>query len=148
MAELHNRRQARELALQTLYAVEQGGDDEGHVMLERLAEYNNSDPRVKKYACSLIDATLENRTKIDVMIQKHAANWDLKRMNAIDRNLMRMSIAELMVVNDVPFKVILDEAIEIAKVYGTDDSGKFVNGILDSVYYKEINPGASKSEIA
>ena len=148
MTELHNRRQARELALQTLYAIEQGGDDEGHVMLERLAEYNSSDPRVKKYACSLIDAALANRAQIDVMIQKHAANWDLKRMNAIDRNLMRMSIAELMAVNDVPFKVILDEAIEIAKVYGTDDSGKFVNGILDSVYYKEINPEALKSEIA
>ncbi|MBN1604079.1 MAG: transcription antitermination factor NusB [Chitinispirillaceae bacterium] len=132
-----NRRKSRELALQTLYACEIGsGGDDWRQMLNNIADSSSFSPDVVNYASELVKAVYDNRESLDEMIRDRAANWDLKRMAAIDRNILRLSIAELRFFPDTPVKVVIDEAVELAKLFGTDDSGKFVNGIIDSINKK------------
>jgi N utilization substance protein B len=129
-----NRRKSRELALCTLYAHEVDRNEPWEGMLDSIAENNRLGEEIKKYAAKLLDSTVKNIETIDSMIARRAENWEMRRMAAVDRNLLRIAVAELAYFKEtVPFKVVIDEAVEIAKVYGTDDSGKFVNGILDSV---------------
>jgi N utilization substance protein B len=129
-----SRRKSRELALQTLYACEVGdAADVGRVM-EAIIEDRSDGAAIGRYAKLLAEKTIASLKEIDSLLALHAANWDLKRMTAIDRNILRMAVAELMFCADVPFKVVIDEAVELAKQYGTDDSGKFVNGVIDSIH--------------
>ena len=128
------RHASRELALRTLYAheVDQSGSWES--MMESIAENDQLGDKVIKYAQTLVDAAIKNRESIDSLIARKAVNWELRRMAAVDRNVLRLATAELAHFREqVPFKVVIDEAVELAKTYGTDDSGKFVNGILDSI---------------
>jgi N utilization substance protein B len=128
------RHAGRELALRTLYACETDVSGKWESMLDSIAENDLSDAKVRTYASVLVGAAIKNREAIDAIIASKAVNWELRRMAVVDRNVLRMATAELMYVKDpVPFKVVIDEAVEIAKAYGTDDSGKFVNGILDSI---------------
>jgi len=128
------RRASRELALRTLYAHEVDPGSSWSSMLDSIAENDQLGPKVIKYAGSLVEAAIKNREVIDALIAGKAVNWELRRMAAVDRNVLRMATAELMYFREqVPFKVVIDEAVELAKIYGTDDSGKFVNGILDSI---------------
>lgn len=132
-----NRRKSRELALQTLYACEIGsGGDDWRQMLTNIADSSSFSPDIVKYASELVKTVFDNRESLDEMIKERAANWDLKRMAAIDRNILRLSIAELRFFSGTPVKVVIDEAVELAKMFGTDDSGKFVNGIIDSINKK------------
>ncbi|MDO5577144.1 MAG: transcription antitermination factor NusB, partial [Fibrobacter sp.] len=124
---------ARELALQTLYACEIGTDTKWQFVLEQIAETASISDDVKKYARELVGAVFGSIDQIDLTIRERAANWELKRMAAIDRNIIRLAVAEF---QTVPVKVVIDEAVELAKTFGTDDSGKFVNGILDSIHKK------------
>jgi len=133
-----NRRKSRELALQSLYAWESTGDEAViNDALKFAIEESQAPEETRDYAVSLVNKAIGAQKTIDGLIQKHAANWDLKRMAAIDRNLLRLATAELMFFEKVPFKVVIDEAVEIAKTFGADDSGKFVNGLLDSIH-KEL----------
>ena len=132
----NNRRKSRELALHTLYACEVGAIGDWEMMIERVADTNAVAPDVKLYARELVKATMESLASIDAMLSERAANWELKRMAAIDRNILRLAVAELTGFSDVPFKVVIDEAVELAKMYGADESGKFVNGIIDSIHKK------------
>ena len=133
-----NRRKSRELALQALYACEVGKTDELGGVLEGIMLEQGSEAGAREYAMLLAGKTLSSMKEIDALLGQHAANWDLKRMTAIDRNILRMAVAELWLCTDVPFKVVIDEAVELAKQYGTDDSGKFVNGVIDSIH-KEMS---------
>jgi N utilization substance protein B len=132
-----NRRKSRELALQTLYACEVGNTAEVGGVLEGIMREQGGETGTHQYAKMLAEKTLSSIKEIDALLGQHAANWDLKRMTAIDRNILRMAVAELRFCTDVPFKVVIDEAVELAKQYGTDDSGKFVNGVIDSIH-KEL----------
>jgi N utilization substance protein B len=85
------------------------------------------------FAEPLIKGTLEHRNKIDEIIRKHAHNWELHRMAAVDRNVLRLAIYEMLFREDIPPVVSINEAVDIAKKFSTQDSGKFVNGILDKV---------------
>ncbi|HLV31091.1 MAG TPA: transcription antitermination factor NusB [Chitinispirillaceae bacterium] len=127
------RHKARELALQTLYACEIGTDNNWRFVLEQIAETASMSDEVKKYARVLVSAVFDSIDQIDLTIRERAANWELKRMAAIDRNIIRLAVAEF---ESVPAKVVIDEAVELAKTFGTEDSGKFVNGILDSIHKK------------
>ena len=129
-----NRRKSRELALQTLYACEVGNTAEFSGVLEGIMHEQGDEAGAQEYALLLAGKTLSSKKEIDALLGQHAANWDLKRMTAIDRNILRMAVAELRFCADVPFKVVIDEAVELAKQYGTDDSGKFVNGVIDSIH--------------
>jgi N utilization substance protein B len=144
--QLPKRRKAREMALQVLYACEQADDTDSALLCDHLSLESALDHHTRNYGRSLVEHTLGNRTKIDALIIKYAANWDLNRMAVIDRNILRMAIAELQFGDNVPYKVIIDEAVEIAKLYGTDDSGKFVNGLLDTIFKKELHTDDISSE--
>jgi N utilization substance protein B len=129
-----NRRKARELALQTLYALEVNDEQgEWRIVFERIAEGAFCAPENKLYARELVLKTRSALDSIDERITRHASNWELKRMAALDRNILRLAVCELLHFPDVPFKVVIDEAVELAKAYGTEESGRFVNGIIDSV---------------
>jgi N utilization substance protein B len=140
---MKNRRKSRELALQTLYAWELGADENSRRLLHTIAENNGFSTDVRDYADILVGKSIAAIEEIDLLLQRHAKNWSLKRMAAIDRNMLRIAVAELRFCPDVPFRVIIDEAVEIAKIYGTDDSGKFVNGIIDAIYH-ELSPNPGK----
>jgi N utilization substance protein B len=133
----HSRRKSRELALQTLYACEVGDTSDFPGILAGIMKDQGGDEGAGAYAGLLVEKTLSSKLEIDGLLATHAANWDLKRMTAIDRNILRMAVAELWWFADVPFRVVIDEAVELAKLYGTDDSGKFVNGVIDSIH-KEL----------
>jgi len=129
-----NRHRARELALQTLYACEIGTTAEWEGVLRHIVEGGSFTEESVRYARELVRETMASRDTIDGHIASHAANWELKRMAALDRNILRLAAAELFFFDDVPFRVVIDEAVELAKSYGTEESGGFVNGILDSIY--------------
>lgn len=138
-----NRRHARELALQTLYACESGDMGEWNVMLGRIAEGVAVTDENRLYARNLVQAAVRSLGEIDECLTLHAANWELKRMAALDRNVLRLAVAELFYFTEVPFKVVIDEAVELAKTFGTDESGRFVNGILDSIHKERSKENGS-----
>lgn len=131
-----NRHRSRILALQTLYAAEVGGctGGEWREMLGLIAEGGSLPGVVTKYARELLEALYSSVERIDEQISLRAANWDIKRMAVIDRNILRLAVAELTSFVEVPASVVIDEAVELAKAFGAEDSGKFVNGIIDSIY--------------
>jgi N utilization substance protein B len=92
---------------------------------------------IKTYANQLVTGTLEHLPDIDRLIGIHADNWDLKRMAVIDRNILRLGAYEMLYLDDVPAKVCINEAIELAKRFGDAESGKFINGILDAIHKKK-----------
>ena len=95
---------------------------------------------VRSFADPLIRGTLEHRDDIDAQIRRVAKNWDLHRIAAVDRNILRLAIYEMMHREDIPPVVSINEAIDIAKRYSTEDSGKFVNGILDKIRTELMRP--------
>ena len=95
---------------------------------------------VRRFAEPLIRGTLEHREEADEIIKRHARNWELHRMAAVDRNILRLAIYEMLHRNDIPPVVSINEAVDIAKKFSTQDSGKFVNGILDKVKSELMRP--------
>lgn len=95
---------------------------------------------MRLFADPLIRGTLEHRDEIDEMIKKHARNWELHRIAAVDRNILRLAIYEMLHRHDIPPVVSINEAVDIAKKFSTQDSGKFVNGILDNVKGELMRP--------
>jgi len=130
------RRSSRELALKFLYQFElNGGDLDEQIKL--FFERNSSREDVKIFMKDLVVSLLDKVKEIDEIIQKFSDHWVLDRMAVIDRNILRMGTCELLFGFSTPPKVVINEAIDIAKKYGNEDSPEFINGILDKVY-KEI----------
>ncbi len=127
------RTQAREAALQMLYAVEAGGTDVERAIADFWAELPAEDAEGRLYADALVRGVVGDLEKTDEEIKKASQNWRLERMTRVDRNVLRMGAWELLVRADVPRAVILDEAVEVAKRFGTEESGAFVNGVLDRI---------------
>lgn len=146
------------MAMQMLYQHELGRSSLSQIFasfdLESyLAETETADPakpavgdrtrRVEKsfeYAQRLTEGTVKHGDSIDSLIREHAENWRLERMPAIDRNILRLAIYEMLHESNVPKVVIVDEAIELAKKFGSEDSGRFVNGLLDGVLQSRRTP--------
>jgi N utilization substance protein B len=143
-----NRHRSRILALQTLYACEVGANPEWQIMLECIAKGSYLSGTIVNYARELCTELFREIEKIDSLIRKRAANWDIKRMAVIDRNILRLAITELCYFQQVPVKVVIDEAVELAKAFGAEDSGKFVNGIIDSIHknLKGVTPPVQGKE--
>jgi N utilization substance protein B len=99
-------------------------------------------PQALAYAQTLVRGTLENLDEIDTLLRRQAEHWRLERMPAVDRNILRLAIYEFLYEADVPKLVILDEAIELAKEFGTEQSGRFVNGVLDGILKTQRLPGS------
>lgn len=132
MPRLKNRRAAREAALRALYAIEIGKTLLPDAIAE-LRENADLDEELTAYAVSLVTGVREHLAEIDDLVAARVLEWDYDRLAAVDRNLMRIATYELFHKPDVPPKVTLDEAIELAKKYSTAESGRFVNGVLAKV---------------
>ena len=130
---MRKRTKAREYALQILYAVDITKDDPKECVENFWDGSDESSDEVKAFAGALVLGVCDNIKKINSLITKHATNWQLDRMAVIDRNVLRLATYELLFVEDIPPKVSINEAIDIAKKFGGNDSGKFVNGVLDKI---------------
>ncbi|PYQ33535.1 MAG: transcription antitermination factor NusB [Acidobacteria bacterium] len=126
------RRKARELALQMLYQHDLSGNTPDTIV-STFEDLQKSKPSTREFATRIFKGTVDNLSKIDEMIVQQADNWRLSRMAVVDRNIIRMSIYEFLNETDTPKLVIIDEAIEIAKKFGTQKSSQFINGILDGI---------------
>ena len=126
------RRHAREIAMQALYQYALNP-----VPVEELLLYKWIDEKpegeIKEFADELIRGTIENIDTIDRFIREKSQNWDIERITKVDRAILRFSIYSLMNIPKIPKKVVINEAIEIAKRYGTEKSFQFVNGVLDGI---------------
>ena len=126
------RRKARELALQMLYQHDLSGNVPDAIV-DTFEDLQKSKANTREFATRIFRGTVDHLAEIDEMITAQADNWRLSRMAVVDRNIIRMSVYEFMHENDTPKLVIIDEAIEIAKKFGTQKSSQFINGILDGI---------------
>ncbi len=127
------RRKAREYALQILYQCDLTGAAPRREMLDSFWADNPAPDDVKAFAEELVFGTMENIERIDSLIESVAENWELDRMAAVDRNILRSATYELAFKGDVPAAVTMNEAIEIAKKFSTRESSSFINGVLDRI---------------
>ncbi len=134
------RRRARELALQLLYQSELT-DAEPEEMQAEFEEWRNAGASVREFADKLLRGTLARRDEIDEELGRQTTHWRLERLAAVDRNILRLAMYELIFETETPHAVVIDEAIEIAKKYGTKDSGRFVNGVLDGFVKRRAAAG-------
>ncbi len=125
------RRKSREIALQLLFQAELNPGHEPSIVLS--VAQDPIDSTSNHRAHELFSSIWLHRESIDQKIEEVSENWKLGRMGSIDRNVLRLATYELLYCEDVPVEVVLDEAIEIAKRFGTEDSGSFVNGVLDQI---------------
>ncbi len=130
---MRNRTKGREYALQMLYQADIRKAPQ-EAVLNGFWQEEAPPEDVKGFAEQLFAGTMAHKADLDQLITKHAANWDLKRMAVIDRNILRLGTFELMHGNDAPPKVCINEAIELAKRFGDSESSKFINGILDAIH--------------
>ncbi|MDO8690955.1 MAG: transcription antitermination factor NusB [Dehalococcoidia bacterium] len=126
------RRRAREIALQALYEIDTTGHDPQEV-LARIVEETSRPGDDPGFAESRVAGMLEHRQEIDLQIRKAAPSWPLDQISKIDVNILRLAIFEILFDNEVPLKVAINEAIELAKTFGGDKSPKFVNGVLGTI---------------
>ena len=119
--------------MQAMYAITLGGDDAQHVVTTVIEEQLGEDQAMKDFATKLFLSAMGIADEADELVSRHTKNWDLERIALIDRLLLRLAICEMLRFEDIPPKVSINEAIEVAKRYSTDNSGKFINGILDAV---------------
>lgn len=144
---------SREYALQILYWMDiskcgadeaiqsfwEGGEESVFLLPEKephLADKN--EPEVREYTEKIVRGAESQLVSLDSCIEKYAENWTVERMACVDRNILRLAAYELLYVDDIPVKVAINEAVELAKRYGEADSSKFVNGILDRIAKTEI----------
>lgn len=135
------RSKARAVALSLLYQIEITKIDH-YQALQNYLEIYPQKQEVIDFSSLLAEGVVKNLPSIDSFIKKHAKNWEIKRMAVIDRNILRMGCLELLFSEDIPPKVAINEAIELAKRFGDIDSPRFVNGILDKIY--KIERGKKK----
>ncbi len=136
MKERRARTRARELALQYLYASDLRGDGSLEAFDRVLAMMNDEEPvppSASTYARTLVEGVFSRKRELDTEIAHAAKNWDLDRMAAVDRNVLRLALYELRHQPDVPPKVAINEAVDLGKAFSTGETGAFVNGILDTL---------------
>jgi N utilization substance protein B len=126
------RRKARELAMQALFFMDARRDFSDE-MFGRFCANFAPKPDVRPFFLRLVRGVLRYQSDLDALIERFSENWSLSRMSGVDRNLMRIAVFELVCCRDIPAKVSINEAVDIAKKFGTDESGAFINGILDSI---------------
>ncbi len=145
---MRKRTRSREFALQVLYEIDVAGPsleealedfwlDRSDLALsnseKEAVEQDKQEPEIREYTERLVHGTLEKLTSIDPTIERYAENWSMGRMACVDRNILRLAAYEMLFIDEIPLKVAINEAVELAKRYGEADSSKFVNGILDRI---------------
>ena len=129
---MRKRTEAREYALQLLYKYDITAEPVTELDLFWVEDKEIAPP-VNDFALQLVSGAIKHQEQIDKKISGFAANWELKRMAAVDRNVLRLGAFELLYLEDIPAKVSINEAVDLAKKYSGEEAGKFVNGILDSI---------------
>jgi N utilization substance protein B len=141
-----NRHLSRTIAMQTLYQWDFNNEERSD--LDKLLEYNLQEfaPGFQDegFAKHLLDGVLKNKKEIDELIRKYATEWPIEQITIIDRNILRIGIYELKFDPEIPSKVAINESIEVAKTYGGESSGKFVNGVLGAIYKEMEKKGEIK----
>lgn len=130
---MRRRTKGRECALKVLYQIEMTKDSYNDSLTRFWEREPESEEVVKEFAAQLVKGVNENLKEIDEIISKYATNWQISRMAVIDRNILRMATFEIVYLDDIPPKVSINEAVDIAKKYGDTESSKFVNGVLDKI---------------
>jgi N utilization substance protein B len=138
---MRKRTKARECALQVLYQIDITKNDCKYCLQDYWYVNKDVDRTITEFANGLVRGTIDNVKKIDKVISGYATNWNIGRMAVVDRNILRLATYELLFLKEIPPKVSINEAVDIAKKYGDKDSGKFVNGILDKISKKESISG-------
>jgi N utilization substance protein B len=140
-----NRRLSRELAIQFLYLTEM---NKGEIVnqLKVFWESNRCQEDIQSFTEDILNNIFDHKNEIDARLEKYSDNWTLSRMTVIDRNLLRLAASELMYSKTVPPKVAIDEAVEIAKKFGSEDSPNFINGVLDRIL-KELRPDIPQTSL-
>jgi N utilization substance protein B len=126
------RRQARELAMQVLFCMDMQNNSSPQ-MLAHFCENFCPSKKSHPFFLKLVNGVLETRTEIDALIERFSQNWKIKRMSCVDRNVMRIAVFEMLHCDDIPPKVSINEAVDIGKKFGSEESGAFINGIMDSI---------------
>lgn len=126
------RRELREIAFQAIYQVDVGKNDVEAALAERFNDIVK-DEKDKTFCRGLVVGTMEKLPEIDELIEKYAIDWKVERMLSVDRNILRLAVYEMQYGSDTPPRVALNEALEMAKIFGSLESPKFINGILDKI---------------
>jgi transcription antitermination protein NusB len=128
------RREGRELALTYLYQIDLGVEDLASVNAQLVADRRVSN-RVRRFAETLVEGVWRHRAEVDDLIIRHLQHWKIERLTRVDRGLLRMAVYEMRFDPEVPEKVAINEAVEIGKKFGGDDSSRFINGVLDAILH-------------
>ncbi|EFH86928.1 N utilization substance protein B [Ktedonobacter sp. SOSP1-85] len=139
------RRQARMVALQTLYEYDMVHHDPLEI-LQRHAEERNLHAKVVEYAQELAEGVCKHLADIDAHIQSAAREWPLQQMARVDKNILRLAIYEILFNNTVPAKAAINEAVELAKLFGSDTSSRFINGVLGTIFNRAQQQPTPKAE--
>ncbi len=129
-----SRRKSREAALQALFLIEMNPLNPGESSLAVFSENFPVKKGSQPYFLRLVQGVGEQKEAIDRLIKNYAENWRIERMSGVDRNILRVAVFELVYCSDIPPRVAINEAIDLGKQYGTEESGAFINGILDSIF--------------
>ncbi len=127
-----HRRKSRELAMQALFYMDMERDNSQMIYDLFCRDFNPSED-ILPFFERLVKGVIEYRSEIDKLVERFSNNWKINRMSGVDRNIMRIAVFELLYCSDIPYKVSINEAVDIGKKFGTVDSGGFINGIIDSI---------------
>ena len=133
-----SRTKARECALQALYQLDLSGGDAREALRGVLAHFEEADSSTERFADELVRGVQSERAQIDELIQTSSTHWKLDRMARVDRNILRLAVYEMLRRADVPVRVTLNEAVELGKKYGSEESSAFVNGVLDRIAHMQL----------
>lgn len=133
-----SRTRARECALQALYQLDTSGGDAREAVRGVMAHFEEVDGETERFADELVRGVQSEQAQIDLLIQKTSTNWKLERMARVDRNILRLGVYEILRRADVPVRVTLNEAVELGKKFGSEESSAFVNGVLDRIAHMDL----------
>jgi len=123
--------------------------DDSEALMTRLCEMVGAEDEIDPYCHEMIQGVIAHRAEIDDIINRFSSNWKISRMAGTDRNILRIAVFEMLhQQKDVPHKVAIDEAVDIAKKFGTEESGAFINGILDGIYHQHLEKQENEDQKA
>jgi N utilization substance protein B len=135
---MRKRTKAREIILKILYQWDLSQKEDINLFIQNTFDFEHiKDKEITAFVRKIVQGTLEKREVIDALLSKYTDNWNLNRMAVLDRNILRFSTYELLFMEDIPPKVSINESINLAKKYSLEESGKFVNGVLDKINHSE-----------
>ena len=141
-----NRRKSRELAMQALFYMDMNPNGSKETALERFCTNFTLSKKARPFFLKLVNGVLQTKSELDSIIEKFSDHWKIGRMACVDRNIIRIAVYELLYCRDIPSKVSINEAVDIGKKFGTEESGAFINGILDSIRMaleeNKVNPAS------